>query len=778
MKRFLKLLIVIVLNVAIVTVLIFAFKSYKKEEMLNAAKEGADLSKYVEVELHENYVGSLYNENFGATMTFVNGYAPIAKDFKWGFIDKNGKMITGYEYNEALYFSEGLAPVRKDDKWGYINEKGEVAIDFIYDSVSAFEPETKLAWVIKDNKAGLIDTTGKFVVDLIYDKVGMFNEGMATVLLDGKMGCIDKEGNVVVDIKYDRITKFSNGLACVQLNKKLGFIDKENNIVVPLEYTSAVAFDSDYTFVKKENEDNFIVINKNNEIISKIECDSVSPIVDGVAIIEKDEMYNLVDIYGNKLSNYEYEDYSEFSEGLLAVQLDEMWGFVDTKGELVIPCVFDEVGDFSNGIVNACYAGSWGFIDTKGEVVLPFKYNVSTVTNFNEGYAAVYADGFNCGFLNEIGEFVIGNITEKIIDYTDMAVVENYASMKKDGKWGLYDKNGNLLIDHIYDEDLFVREERICTYDSETGLYGVLDVNGNIIADFKYDKVFEYTNGMAIYSVVNENDEEYYYGFLDSEGNEITEAIYTGAWDFSTNGTATVEKDGEYFVINKKGETISNALTNYLITPFSNDLAGFEDFSELCGYVNLDGQVVIEPIYYDVNEFNEYGTAMVEDADEKMWLIDTKGNKVTDVGYDNMSRYICDGLIKVEKDGLFGYIDYNGNVVVEPQYKDAKDFSDGLASVMKDKLYGYIDTKGNLVLDHKYLLAQDFNDGLTCVCDDYTVMTKNMYIIDKEGNKMFDVNKYQFVYGFMGGICYVEDANGECGVINKEGKLIIGNFDN
>ena len=47
-----------------------------------------------------------------------------------------------------------------------------------------------------------------------------------------------------------------------------------------------------------------------------------------------------------------------------------------------------------------------------------------------------------------------------------------------------------------------------------------------------------------------------------------------------------------------------------------------------------------------------------------------------------------------------------------------------------------------------------------------------MYIIDKEGNKMFDVNKYQFVYGFMGGICYVEDANGECGVINKEGKLI------
>ena len=777
MKRFLKLLIVIVLNVAIVTMLIFAFKSYKKEELLSAAKEGVDLAKYVEVELHENYVGSLYNENFGAALNFANGYAPIARDYKWGFIDEEGNMITDYEYNEALYFSEGLAPVRKDNKWGYINEKGEVAIDFIYDEVSTFEPETKLAWVIKDNKAGVIDATGKIVVEQIYDKIGMFNEGLAPVLLNGKMGCIDKDGNVVIDIKYDRITKFSNGLACVQLNKKLGFIDKENNVVIPIEYTSAVAFYSDYTFVKKENEDEFIVINKNNEIISKIKCDSVTPIVDGVAIIEKDEMYNLVDIYGNKLSNYEYEDFSEFSEGLVAVQLDEMWGFVNTKGELVIPCIFDEVGDFSNGIVNACYAGNWGFIDTKGEVVLPFKYNVSSVTNFYEGFATVYNDGFNCGFLNKTGEFVIGNITEKIVDYSDAMINENYASLEKDGKWGLYDKNGNLLIDHIYDDNLFVREERICMEDPETGLEGVLDVNGNIIADFKYDKVFEYSNGMAIYNVVDENDEDYY-GFLDSEGNEIIEAVYTDAWNFSKNGTATVEKDGEYFIINKKGEIISNAVTNYIITPFSNDLAGFEDFSELCGYVNLDGQVVIEPTYDDVNEFNEYGTAMVEDTDGKMWLIDTKGNKVTDVGYDEMSRFVNDGLIKVEKDGLFGYIDYNGNVVVEPQYKDAKDFSDGLAAVMKDKLYGYIDTKGNLVIDYKYLLAQDFNSGLAHVIEDYSVMTKEQYFINKEGNKVIDTNKYQIVLGFYGDMGLVEAADGEYGVINKDGELIIGNFDN
>lgn len=777
MKRILKLLIVIVLNVAIVTMLIFAFKSYKKEELLSAAKEGVDLAKYVEVELYENYVGSLYNENFGAALNFANGYAPIARDFKWGFIDEEGNMITDYEYNEALYFSEGLAPVRKDDKWGYINETGEVVIDFIYDDVSAFEPETKLAWVIKDNKAGLIDVTGKFVVEQVYDKIGMFHEGIATVLLNGKMGCIDKTGKVVIDIKYDKITSFSNGLACVQINNKLGFIDKENNIVVPIEYTNAIAFESDYTFVKKENEDEFIVINKNNEVISKIKCDSASPIVEGVAVIEKDEVYNLVDIYGNKLSNYEYEAYTEFSEGLLAVQLDEKWGFVNTKGEIIIPCVFDDVGDFANGIVNACYAGNWGFINTKGEVVLPFKYNVASLTNFFEGFSTVFDDGYNCGFLNESGEFVIGNITEKIVDYSGAIVVENYASMEKDSKWGLYDINGNLLIDHNYNDDLFITEGRICIDNPETGLYGVIDVNGNVIADFKYDEVFEYSNGMAIYAITDEFD-EYKYGYIDLEGNEITKAIYTGAWNFLENGIATVEVDGEYFVINKKGETISKAVTKDLITPFSNDLAGFEDTFGSCGYVNLDGQVVIESTYYDVNEFNEYGTAIVEDTDNKMWLIDTKGNKVTEVGYDDISREICDGLIKVEKDGLYGYIDCKGNVIVNPQYQEAEDFSDGLAVVKKDKLYGYIDTKGNLVIDYKYLLAQDFNSGLAHVVEDYSVMTKEQYFINKDGNKVIDTNKYQVVFGFYRDMCLVETADGEYGVINKDGKLIIGNFDN
>ena len=49
------------------------------------------------------------------------------------------------------------------------------------------------------------------------------------------------------------------------------------------------------------------------------------------------------------------------------------------------------------------------------------------------------------------------------------------------------------------------------------------------------------------------------------------------------------------------------------------------------------------------------------------------------------------------KDDKWGYIDKNGNVVIDFIYDDANSFSEELASVEKDGKYGYIDKEGNVV---------------------------------------------------------------------------------
>ena len=65
-------------------------------------------------------------------------------------------------------------------------------------------------------------------------------------------------------------------------------------------------------------------------------------------------------------------------------------------------------------------------------------------------------------------------------------------------------------------------------------------------------------------------------------------------------------------------------------------------------------------------------------------------------------------------DKKWGYVNASGEVVIEPQYKDAEVFSkDGLAPVKINKLWGFINTKGELVIEDKYDISVAFIGFLT-----------------------------------------------------------------
>lgn len=48
--------------------------------------------------------------------------------FKNGYVDKLGMISIPFIYDDAGVFREGYAPVEKNGKWGYIDEKGKVVI--------------------------------------------------------------------------------------------------------------------------------------------------------------------------------------------------------------------------------------------------------------------------------------------------------------------------------------------------------------------------------------------------------------------------------------------------------------------------------------------------------------------------------------------------------------------------------------------------------------------------------------------------------------------------
>ena len=65
--------------------------------------------------------------------------------------------------------------------------------------------------------------------------------------------------------------------------------------------------------------------------------------------------------------------------------------------------------------------------------------------------------------------------------------------------------------------------------------------------------------------------------------------------------------------------------------------------------------------------------------------------------------------------GRWGFIDTNGNYVVEPQYDEAWPFSEGLAAVYVGEKYGYYDRVGKPLTEPRFTYADEFFEGLALV---------------------------------------------------------------
>ena len=69
---------------------------------------------------------------------FVDGWAAVKQDGKWGFIDTQGNVKIDFQFDDALSFGQHLAAVRVGEYWGYVSLGGEVVIDPIFLEAKSF----------------------------------------------------------------------------------------------------------------------------------------------------------------------------------------------------------------------------------------------------------------------------------------------------------------------------------------------------------------------------------------------------------------------------------------------------------------------------------------------------------------------------------------------------------------------------------------------------------------------------------------------------------------
>lgn len=137
------------------------------------------------------------------------------------------------------------------------------------------------------------------------------------------------------------------------------------------------------------------------------------------------------------------------------------------------------------------------------------------------------------------------------------------------------------------------------------------------------------------------------------------------------------------------------------------DLREFNDglaamcINGLWGYLDKTGKEVIPARYKTVKTYSE-GIAVVQDLNDKFHLLNEAGVPISDtLDFQGVGKF-SEGLSPVDKSFLFGYINKEGRVVIEPIYNSAKAFRNGLAIVQKGGKYGMINTKNEEVLPFEY----------------------------------------------------------------------------
>ena len=115
----------------------------------------------------------------------------------------------------------------------------------------------------------------------------------------------------------------------------------------------------------------------------------------------------------------------------------------------------------------------------------------------------------------------------------------------------------------------------------------------------------------------------------------------------------------------------------------------------------------------------------------------------------------------------WGFVDKTGAVSITPKYDDAKDVWDGLMSVNFEGRWGYIDPRGNEVIPFMYKQGYSFSDDRAFVQN----FENEWLLIDKSGT-IIDSISYSNFTDFVDGFAVVGDSNNK-GIIAKSGQLVV-----
>lgn len=265
--------------------------------------------------------------------------------------------------------------------------------------------------------------------------------------------------------------------------------------------------------------------------------------------------------------------------------------------------------------------------------------------------------------------------------YEDVAEFSGgYCAVKKKDNWGYVSESGSTAIDFVLmSAGAFSDELASITYENEM-FY--IDSEGNrkknIPDEIGATEVGAFSDGIA--AIKSANSFAYY-----NDNFKKIAGDFTFAGTFSEK-TAAVEENGKWFLINEKGKKINES-------PY--EKIALDENGK--AFVNGRAFVMINGKYI---------------------MVDENAEQIGNQTFDDAKPFIGSSPAAVKVGNKWGFVDTEGNLVINPEYEEALSFKNGLAAAKNSGKWGYINTDNEVAIGFIFDECKNFNQkGIAFIKD-------------------------------------------------------------
>lgn len=448
------------------------------------------------------------------------------------------------------------------------------------------------------------DGTGKIV-----------SKSYFTSYKDNKWGVIDSLGNTVIEPSYQEMIVIPNSKTPV-------FICTYDINYTTGEYKTKV--------LNQKNEEIFKEYDK-VEAIQNIDSNNNLWYEQSILKISKDGKYGLIDLTGKNIISSEYEEIVPVVgiANSFKIKKDGKYGIADTEGKIVVQTKYNDIDvlgkDNKSGFIVKDETGKCGIIDYSNNVVLQNQYDSIQKVYGNNLYVVTIAGKQKVINKENADVLTTGfDSVEQILPSQENAVI-----FKKDNKYGIMSLTGEMLIEAQYDS---LKEAKVGMFIARSAnLYGIISINRDSKLGFDYSSIV-YNEKADIFIAENGNlNASILNGNLEVKAQGLLVELNTD------KGYFKLRVDDSYKYYNFKFEEKQEAEIFSTRTLFLSKKDG------KYGYVDKNGKVIVDYLYDDATEQNDYGFVAIK-KDGKWGSIDSKGNVVQEPTY-NLDDYLVINFI-------------------------------------------------------------------------------------------------------------------------------------